>query len=157
MSGTQEVARALVEAGAVWEAASGSLALDVTRLTSHPALRVRADRVVRVPMTQTGQVIQQGRHLVGVRYAIRNVGTQMWGATPPYLRFSALMSNGERAPAGSYSALPASQLMPAAFNLRPGKTQRGLVVFAVPDGAKLVRVSVQTGIGGDDGAEWLIP
>jgi hypothetical protein len=141
-------------------AASAPTLGDVQRLPAtslHPALRVRADKLVRVAMTPTGRALQQGRHLVGVRYTIRNDGTALWGATPSYLRFSALMSNGQQAPAGNYSTLPTGELMPAAFNLRPGKAQRGVVVFAVPDGVKLVRVSVQTGIGGSDGAEWLIP
>jgi orotate phosphoribosyltransferase len=38
VSDAQEVARALVEAGAVWESRPGGLVLDVTRLTSHPQL-----------------------------------------------------------------------------------------------------------------------
>jgi hypothetical protein len=148
-------------AGAVGtQRASAPTLGDVQRLPAtslHPALRVRAEKVVRVTMTPTGRALQQGRHLVGVRYTIRNDGTTLWGATPSYLRFSALMSDGQGAPAGNYSTLPTGDLMPAAFNLRAGKAQRGLVVFAVPDGVKLVRVSVKTGFGSSDAAEWLIP
>lgn len=132
-------------------------AVRVTATESHPALRVRADGMTRVAMTDLGVALYRGEHLVGVRYTIRNDGDRMWGAATPYLSFSALLSNGQHAGVGSYAALPASKLMPAAFNLRPGKAQRGLVVFAVPDGAKLVRVSVQTGLGSGESVEWLIP
>jgi hypothetical protein len=124
---------------------------------SHPALRVRADEVTRVAMTELGSAVHRGEHMVGVRYTIWNDGSEIWSAASPYLRYSALLSNGQSAGIGSYLAIPTSKLMPAAFNLRPGKAQRGLVVFEVPDGANLVRVSVQTGPGSDEGAEWLVP
>jgi hypothetical protein len=124
---------------------------------SHPALRLKADKVMRVSSTMPDYALQQGHHLVAVRFQIRNQGAQLWGAEPPYLQFSALASNGEHASRGSYAAVPTRRILPAAFNLRPGKACRGLVVFSVPNGTKLVRVSAQTSFGSGDGAEWLIP
>lgn len=124
--------------------------------STHPALELRADKVMRVETTRP-ELQPQDRHLVGVRYSIRNMGSQFWGATSPYLQFSALTSDGQHAPPGSYVAMSANRLMPAAFNLRPGKTRRGFVVFSIPNGAKLVRVSVQTGFGSSEVVEWLIP
>lgn len=124
---------------------------------SHPALQVRADKVVRVASTAPPSPLRQGEHLAAVRYSIRNDGTQLWGATSPYLQFAALTSDGQYAQRGLDSSMPASKLMPAAFNLQPGQTRRGYVVFALAKGAKLVRVSVKTGFGSSDAVEWLIP
>lgn len=125
--------------------------------SSHPALRLKADKVMRVDMTEPAATILRGEHLVAVRYSIRNGGTQLWGAAPPHLQFSALTSDGQRAQPGRNSVLSPRELLPAAFNLGPGKQRRGYVVFLVPDGSKLVRVSVQMSFDSADGAEWLIP
>ena len=125
--------------------------------SSHPALKVRADKFMRVATTMPELMRAEHQHLVGVRYSIHNDGNQLWGATSSNLQFSALASNGQHAPRGAYGAVPESTVFPAAFNLRPGKTERGFVVFSVPDGAKLVRVSVQMGFSTSDGVEWLIP
>lgn len=125
--------------------------------TSHPALSLTADKVLPVASTALPSTLQQGQHLVAVRYSIRNDGTQLWGATSPYLRFSALMSNGQYAPGALNSAVAPNKLMPAAFNLRPGMVRRGFVVFTVPKGVKLVRVSATAGLGSRDAVEWLIP
>jgi hypothetical protein len=123
---------------------------------SHPSLQVTADQVKRVAATGPSYALQPDHHLVAVRYLIRNEGSQLWGASSPYLQFSALASDGQRASRGSYSAVPSKQLMPAAFNLRPGKARRGFVVFSIPNGTKLVRVSTQMSFDPHDGAEWLI-
>lgn len=123
---------------------------------SHPPLQVKADKVMRVGVDPDFPV-QRDQHLVAVRYSIRNEGTELWGAPSPLLTFSALTSNGRAAVGASYSDLPSSKVMPAAFNLKPGKVQRGFVVFAVPHGAKLVRVSLKTGYSSSDNVEWLIP
>jgi hypothetical protein len=153
-------AEAVVTGRARTQTSSATIMGDAVRLpegTSHPALSLQADKVMPVASTAPSSALQQGQHLVAVRYSIRNEGTQLWGATSPYLQFSALISNGQYAPRGVNSSLPSSKLMPAAFNLRPGEALRGFVVFAVPNGAKLVRVSVKTGFSSTDGVEWLIP
>jgi hypothetical protein len=124
---------------------------------SHPALSVTADKVQPVVPTAPLSPLQEGRRLVAVRYTIRNEGAQLWGATSPYLQFSALMSNGQHAAGNAASSMPATKLMPAAFNLPAGKVRRGFVVYEVPKGVKLVRVSVRTGFGSHDEVEWLIP
>jgi hypothetical protein len=123
---------------------------------SHPDLLLKADKVMRVRSTMPGYALQQGHHLVAVRYEIRNEGKQIWGAESPYLQFSVLTSDGAHASRGSYAAVPRKKLLPAAFNLRPGKARQGFVVFSVPNGTKVVRVSVQTSFGAGDGVEWLI-
>ena len=108
-------------------------------------------------MTELGSAVHRGQHMVGVRYTIWNDGSDIWSVAPPYLRYSALLSNGQSAGIGSYLAIAASKIMPAAFNRRPGKAMHGLVVFEVRDGVNLVRVSVQTGLSSGEGAEWLVP
>jgi hypothetical protein len=123
---------------------------------SHPALQVKTGKALRVASTRPDDPLQQAKHLVAVRYSVRNVGGRPWGAAPPYPLFSALASNGEHVSRGSYAALPAGKLLPAAFNLRPGATRRGYVIFAVPNGAKLVRVSFSVGFGSHDALEWLV-
>ena len=148
------------EGGAGADASSAPVLGDVERLpasTTHPPVQVRADKVTRLRYSGPAYGIAQGRHLVGVRYRIRNEGKQMWGAGPPYLRFSALASDGQPAQPGNYAALSASKILPAAFNLRPGASRQGVVVFSVADGAKLVRVSVDLGYGSGDRVEWLVP
>lgn len=132
-------------------------AVRIPATSSHPALRLQADQVRRVATTKPDYPLQRGEHLVAVRFTIWNEGARLWGASSPYVSFSALSSNGGHARRGAYSAVPAKRLMPAAFNLAPGKSRRGIVVFSVPDGAKLVRVSVRMGFGSGDGAEWLVP
>jgi hypothetical protein len=124
--------------------------------SSHPALQVKADLVKRVEATGPSYGLQPDHHLVAVRYTIRNEGSQVWAASSPYLQFSALASDGQRASRGTYSTIPPKQLMPAAFNLRPHKARRGFVVFSVANGAKLVRVSTQMSYDSNDGVEWLI-
>jgi hypothetical protein len=124
--------------------------------SSHPPLEVKADKVMRVGVDPDFPV-QRDQHLVAVRYSIRNEGTALWGAPSPILNFSALASNGRHAVGATHSDLPPNKVMPAAFNLKPGKVQRGFVVFAVPNGAGLVRVSVKTGFSSRDNVEWLIP
>lgn len=139
---------------------SAAILGDAVRLaaaSSHPPFQLRADKVMRVATTRPDYPLQQGQHLVGVRYSIRNEGTRLWGASSPYLSFAALTSSGSNAHRGYYAAVPAKKLMPAAFNLQAGHVRRGIVVFSVPNGAKLVRVSVRLGFGSDDGVEWLIP
>jgi hypothetical protein len=133
---------------------------EVVRLpegTSHPALSLRADKVMPVAATAPPSPLQQNQHLVAVRYSIRSEGAGLWGATSPYLQFSALMSNGQHASGSAASSMPSTKLMPAAFNLGSGEARRGFVVFSVPKGVKLVRVSVKTGFGSHDEVEWLIP
>ena len=133
---------------------------DTVRLpasTTHPAVQLRADKVTRLAYNGPAYGLSEGRHLVGVHYSIRNEGTRMWGAGPPYLRFSALASDGQPAQPGNYAALPARRILPAAFNLKAGATRQGYVVVSVADGAKLVRVSVDLGYGDGDRGEWLIP
>jgi hypothetical protein len=125
--------------------------------SARPALRVKADKIIRVATTMPELLKAEHQHLVGVRYSIRNDGDQLWGATSSNLQFSALASNGQHTGRGGYVALPDNSLFPAAFNLRPSKSERGFVVFSVPDDAKLVRVSVQMGFSASDGVEWLIP
>jgi hypothetical protein len=123
---------------------------------SHPALQVKADQVKRVNANGPSYALQPDHHLVAVRYTIRNEGSALWGASSPYLQFSALASDGQRVSLSTYSAIPPKQLMPAAFNLRPHKARRGFVVFSVANGAKLVRVSTQMSFDSSDGVEWLI-
>jgi hypothetical protein len=145
--------------GAGAQHTSAPLVGDVVKLpqtSSHPALEVQADKVMRVA-ARPGYPLQPGQHLIAVRYSIRNRGADIWAATSPYLQFAALASNGQHVPSASYSDLPARKLMPAAFNLSPGKARAGFVVYVVPDGAKLVRVSIQAYLGSRDGVEWLIP
>jgi hypothetical protein len=117
---------------------------------------VQADKIMRVA-PRPDFPAQPNQRLVAVRYSIENLGSEMWGATSPYLQFSALASNGQQVPSASYSALPPAKLMPAAFNLQPGKVRRGFVVYVVPDGSKLVRVSMHAYVGSSDAVEWLIP
>jgi hypothetical protein len=146
--------------GAGSDASSAPVLGDVVHLpasTTHPAVQLRPDKVMRVAYTGPAYGLPEGRHLVGVRYLIRNEGKQMWGAGPPYLRFSALASDGQPAQQASHSALPSGKLLPAAFNLRAGTARQGFVIFSVADGSKLVRVSVDLGFGGGDRVEWLIP
>jgi hypothetical protein len=123
---------------------------------THPELEVTADLVKLVEATGPSYALQPDHHLVAVRYTIRNEGSDLWGASSPYLQFSALASDGQRVSRGTYSAIPPKQLMPAAFNLRPNKVRRGFVVFSVANGAKLVRVSTQMSFDSRDGVEWLI-
>ncbi len=72
------------------DASSAPVLGDVVHLpasTTHPAVELRADKVTRAADTGPEYGLPEGRHLVGVRYRIRNEGKQMWGAGPPYLRF----------------------------------------------------------------------
>ena len=131
--------------------------VSVRASTTHPDVQVRADKIMRVASEGPVYGFEQDRHLVAVHYSIRNNGTQMWGAGPPYLRFSALASDGQPAQLDSRGALPAAEKLPAAFNLRSGKARQGFVVFSVHDGARLVRVGVELGFNTDDQVEWLIP
>lgn len=144
-----------VDAGANLPVLGKALRLSAT--TDHPAVVVRADKIVRLPSTASAYPLPAGLHLVGVRYAIRNLGDRLWGLTPNYLQLSMLASNGQIAPHAPSATVPGRRLLPAVFNLRPGKMRRGFVVFSIADGAKPVRISAGLAYGSGGTATWLVP
>lgn len=125
--------------------------------TDHPAVVVKADKLVRLPATASVYPLPAGLHLIGVRYTIRNLGDRLWGLTPNYLQLSVLASNGQIAPHTPSTTVPGRRMLPAVFNLGPEKTRRGFVVFSVADGARPVRVSAALAYGSGGAATWLVP
>jgi hypothetical protein len=132
-------------------------AVQLPAAADHPAIVVRADKVVRLRSTASAHPLPAGLHLVGVRYSIQNLGDRLWGPTPNYLQLSLLTSDGLSAPRAASPAPRGRRLLPAVFNLGGGRTRRGFVVFSIRDGAKPVRVSAGLGYGAGGTATWLVP
>ena len=128
--------------------------LTVKGTAGRPPLELTAQRVLRTRATGKTTGGAKASRLTAVSFRIKNVGDRSWLRNEK-TSFSLGAENYLSYPADSrFKRLVAGRLLPTAFELAPGHTIEGMVVFDVPREAVPETVMVRVGPGLPELIHW---
>jgi hypothetical protein len=128
--------------------------VDLEGQAERPPLRITAQTPIPVTPLAPKARASEGSRLIGVELEVKNIGKVKWSATPVSVIDVADRKGVEYGVDQRVRRIRGAHTLPNVITLAPGKSVRGVVVFAVPRSAKVLVVRFTVGQGLTRTGEW---
>ncbi len=124
--------------------------------TTRPELAVTAGKPVVTRPTIRSMKVERGHRLVAVPVTVRNTGGISWSSHADLVTLVADDAGLTYSPDPAFGKVRAGRSLPEDLTVAAGATRRGLVVFEMPRGVRVAKITARVGPGLPKTLRWSV-